>query len=311
MVYQLGAAVPQIAHSSYIADSAEVIGNVEIRERASVWMGAVLRGDIEAIVLGRESNVQENCSLHTSRGLPLHIGEQVTIGHSVTLHSCRIGDGCLIGMGATVLDGAEVGNGSIVAAGAVVPPKSKLGAASLFMGSPATWKKQLGPQKQKEILANARRYVGLAACYPNELRPLERAVQKSLPQSAESAAANCIFNEQQWKLVVYVPQQWPGFGPNKPKGELLETLKEALFAAGAGQLGPYRRCSWQSSGIGQFEPMAGSRPALEGPEPLCRVGEDKLELLCPFGALKNALDALYAIHPYERPAYEIYPVSVW
>ena len=130
MVYQLGAAVPQIARSSYIADSAEVIGKVEIRERASVWMGAVLRGDIEAIVLGRESNVQENCSLHTSRGLPLHIGAQTTIGHSATLHSCRIGDCCLIGMGATVLDGAEVGNGSIVAAGALVPPGSKLGADS-------------------------------------------------------------------------------------------------------------------------------------------------------------------------------------
>ena len=305
MVYQLGTAVPKIARSSYIADSAEVIGNVEIREHASVWMGAVLRGDIEAIVLGRESNVQENCSLHTSHGLPLYIGEQVTIGHSVTLHSCRIGDRCLIGMGTTVLDGAEIGNGSIVGAGAVVPPGSKLGPNSLFIGSPARWKKELGAQKQAEIVANARRYVELAVRYQSELRPLEISAElgtktdKPGHNAGQNDMADCAFTEQQWKLIVYVPRS---------AGKLLEKLKEALFAAGAGQLGCYRRCSWQSSGLGQFEPMEGSHPAIEGPEPLCLVKEDKLEMLCPFSALKNALDALYAIHPYERPAYEIYPV---
>ncbi|MEM9424088.1 MAG: gamma carbonic anhydrase family protein, partial [Spirochaetota bacterium] len=160
MIYRLGDDRPEI--HGYVAPTAQIIGKVRILEDASVWMGAVLRGDIEAIVLGRGSNVQENSSLHTSHGIPLEVGENVTVGHSVTLHSCSVGDNCLIGMGATVLDGAEIGAGSLVAAGALVTPNTKFPENSFILGAPAKRHKEVGAAARAEIISNGRFYLELA-----------------------------------------------------------------------------------------------------------------------------------------------------
>ncbi len=312
MICRLGKELPWLAGNSYVAESAQVIGRVRILGEASVWMGAVLRGDIEEIVLGRGSNVQENSSLHTSEGLPLRIGERVTIGHCAVLHSCTVGDDCLIGMGAILLDGAEIGEGSLVAAGALVVPGSKFPPHSLVLGAPARRQKELEPSARQDILENAERYVRLARRYCTELFALEA--------SGSLGSGGTELREQQWKLVVYVPQSLSAnFESPSPEGlaeevsegqreELLKSLKAALFEAGAGVIGCYRKCSWQSAGLGQFEPRAGSAPVIGQTDQLCRVPEFKLELLCPAPCLKSVLDALYRAHPYESPAYEIYPV---
>jgi hypothetical protein len=110
---------PLIAQSAYVDRSAQVIGNVDIGERSSVWCNATIRGDIAAITIGEESNIQDNCCLHVDPDAPLRVGDRVVVGHSVTLHGCTVEDDCLIGMGAVILSGAHIGAGSIVAAGAL------------------------------------------------------------------------------------------------------------------------------------------------------------------------------------------------
>ena len=303
MIYQFGNDVPEVL--GYVADSAQVIGKVRIMAGASVWMGAVLRGDVEAIEIGPGSNVQENSSLHTSHSLPLQVGAHVTIGHSVTLHSCIIGDGSLIGMGATVLDGAEIGKGSLVAAGSLVTPGTKFGENSFILGSPAKRQKELGHAVQQEILANAQFYTELSKRYQTELIALQQSLYNSQAQHLPKE-----LTEQQWKLVVYVPQQISSNGTigTETSLKVIEELKAALFQAGAGELGLYRNCSWQSEGQGQFLPQAGSQPVIGQQQQLCKVIEYKLEMLCSVRYLKPVLDALYRVHPYECPAYEIYPI---
>ena len=190
-------------------------------------------------------------------------------------------------MGATLLDAAEIGTGSLVAAGSLVTPRSKFPENSFISGSPAKRHKELGQTAREEILANAQLYAELGRRYQTELFPLQQNILKQT------------MAEQQWKLLIYVPTA---------EASLLEKLKEALFQAGAGELGLYRNCSWQVEGQGQFLPLTGSQPALGAAQQLCRVAEYKLELLCPVSRLKPALDALYRVHPYEVPAYDIYPV---
>ena len=121
----------------WIAPDAAVIGDVRLRENASVWFGAVLRGDNEPIVIGARSNIQDLCALHSDMGFPLTIGEDCTVGHKVILHGCTIGDGSLIGMGAIVLNGARIGRGSLVGAGALVTEHKQFPDHSLIVGSPA------------------------------------------------------------------------------------------------------------------------------------------------------------------------------
>jgi carbonic anhydrase/acetyltransferase-like protein (isoleucine patch superfamily) len=130
---------PDIAKSGacYVAETAVLIGKVRIKAGASVWFGAVLRGDNEWIEIGERSNVQDNCTLHTDPGFPLVVGVGCTIGHNVILHGCTIGDGTLIGMGATVMNGAQVGRNCIVGAGALVREKTTIPDNSLVVGSPA------------------------------------------------------------------------------------------------------------------------------------------------------------------------------
>ena len=136
-VYELEGMVPQLGEGAWVADNAEVIGQVVLGENASVWYGCVVRGDTEKITIGKNSNIQDQSVLHADFGVPLTIGENVTVGHQVMLHGCTIGDGALIGIQAVVLNHARIGRNSIVAAGSLVPEGKEFPDNSMIMGSPA------------------------------------------------------------------------------------------------------------------------------------------------------------------------------
>jgi carbonic anhydrase/acetyltransferase-like protein (isoleucine patch superfamily) len=144
-IYQFEEWVPQIADSAWVADSASVIGRVRMDEGASVWYGAVLRGDNDLIHLGRNCNVQDGCVLHTDRGLPLLLADNVSVGHQVMLHGCRIGEGTLIGIQAVVLNGVKIGRNCIVGSGSVVTEGKEFPDDSLIIGSPARLVRTLTP----------------------------------------------------------------------------------------------------------------------------------------------------------------------
>jgi gamma-carbonic anhydrase len=151
---------PKIAATAYIDPSAQVIGDVVIGERSSVWPNATVRGDVNYIRIGEESNVQDNCCLHVQRDeFPLIVGNRVSIAHSVTLHGCVIEDECLIGIGAIVLNGARVGTGSIVAAGALVTEGMQAPAGSVIMGTPGKVRRQAGEQDRMRIRKHAESYI--------------------------------------------------------------------------------------------------------------------------------------------------------
>src|SRR5581483_4223259 len=127
--------VPKIAASAYIDQSAQVIGDVEVGERSSIWPNVTARGDVNSIRIGEDSNIQDNCVLHCDADFfPLKIGNRVTVGHLAMLHGCTIEDDCLIGIGAIVLNGAKIGAGSVIAAGAVVPEGAEVPPQSMVMG---------------------------------------------------------------------------------------------------------------------------------------------------------------------------------
>lgn len=138
-LFSLDGHTPDLAASGtcYVAETAVLIGKVRIKAGASVWFGAVLRGDNEWIEIGERSNVQDNCTFHTDPGFPLVVGRGCTIGHNVILHGCTIGDSTLIGMGAIVMNGAQVGRNCIVGAGALVREKMTIPDNALVVGSPA------------------------------------------------------------------------------------------------------------------------------------------------------------------------------
>ncbi len=136
-IYKLGDAAPTIHESVFIADTATIIGKVEVEENASVWFGAAIRGDNELISIGAGSNIQENAVLHTDPGYPMTIAPNVTIGHQVMLHGCTIGEGSLIGIQAVVLNGAVIGRNCLVGAGAIVTEGKVFPDNSLILGAPA------------------------------------------------------------------------------------------------------------------------------------------------------------------------------
>lgn len=159
---------PQIDPSCFVAETADIIGSVVIGEGSSVWYKAVLRGDVDGIVIGRRSNVQDTCVVHTHHGLPAIIGDDVTIGHSAIIHACTIEDNCLIGMGATILDGAVIGEGSIIGAGAVVPPGMQVPPRSQVVGIPAKVVKTLTQERVDGLIEHSRRYAELAQTHKAE-----------------------------------------------------------------------------------------------------------------------------------------------
>jgi carbonic anhydrase/acetyltransferase-like protein (isoleucine patch superfamily) len=164
-IYQLDGQRPRIAESAWVADSAQVIGRVDLAADASVWFGAILRGDNEWISIGRGSNVQDGSVLHTDMGSPLSIGEDVTIGHHVMLHGCTIGDGSLIGIQAVVLNNARIGRHCLVGAGALVTEGKEFPDGSLIMGSPAKVVRQLTPEQFDRLRDGALHYVENARRY--------------------------------------------------------------------------------------------------------------------------------------------------
>ncbi|MGH9675632.1 MAG: gamma carbonic anhydrase family protein [Candidatus Acidiferrum sp.] len=151
---------PQVHPTCYVDSSAQLIGDVALAEHASIWMNAVLRGDVNAIRVGANSNIQDCSVLHGMKDkYAVIVGEWVTVGHSVTLHGCSIGDRCLIGMGSVILNNAKIGVGSIIAAGTVIPENTVVEPRSLWMGVPGKFKKTLDDAAQETILRYARNYL--------------------------------------------------------------------------------------------------------------------------------------------------------
>jgi len=171
-VYALGDLTPTLDETAWVAPDANVIGNVALEADTSVWFGATLRGDNEAIHVGRGSNVQENCVFHTDIGFPLVIGVNCTIGHKVMLHGCTIGDNSLIGMGATILNGAKIGKNCLIGAGALITENKVIPDGSLVMGAPGKVVRTLEGPAIQAITASALHYAQNAARFRRDLKPL-------------------------------------------------------------------------------------------------------------------------------------------
>ena len=169
----LGEDYPKLHASVYVAESAQIIGNVQLAARSSVWFQSVLRGDSDQIVIGEETNVQDATICHVDPGFPLVVGVRVTIGHRCILHGCRIGDDCLIGMGAILMNGVRIGEGSIVGAGSLLLEGTEIPPFSLVAGSPAKVKKTYGPEILGQIRQASAHYVSRAEHYRDNWRKLE------------------------------------------------------------------------------------------------------------------------------------------
>ena len=156
---------PHVAASAFVAGSADVIGDVEIAENASIWYQVVLRGDIGPIRVGRHTNIQDGSVLHSITSVPVTVGDRVTVGHRAILHGCTVDDNCLIGMGAIVLNRARVGAGSIVAAGALVLEDTVIPPGSLYVGVPAKLRRPLNDEDRAFIDAHAGHYLEYKEIY--------------------------------------------------------------------------------------------------------------------------------------------------
>src|SRR5260370_29742102 len=168
---------PVIPTSYYIDPSAQVIGDVVLGEQASIWMNAVVRGDVNSIQIGVKTNVEDCAVLHGMRHLyPVSVGEMVAIGHNATVHGCVLEDAVLVGIGATILNNARIGEGSIIAAGAVIPEQTVIPPNSLVAGVPGEVPRALGDEDRKMILKDAQNYLDYTTIYLDELKA-ERAVR--------------------------------------------------------------------------------------------------------------------------------------
>jgi carbonic anhydrase/acetyltransferase-like protein (isoleucine patch superfamily) len=170
-VYTLEGVTPDIAPDCWIAPDAILIGKVRILPGASVWFGAVLRGDNDWITIGPDSNVQDHTIIHADHGQPVTIGRGVTIGHRVIVHSAMVGDNSLIGMGAILLNRARIGNNSLVGAGALVTEGKIFEDGKMILGAPAKAMRELAPEQIAGIVNSAAVYVGNARRYATQLKP--------------------------------------------------------------------------------------------------------------------------------------------
>ncbi|MBC3421511.1 MULTISPECIES: gamma carbonic anhydrase family protein [unclassified Pseudomonas] len=169
MKYRLGDLRVEAHPSSWAAPTATLIGKVRLQARASVWFGAVLRGDIELIDIGEDSNVQDGTVMHTDMGSPLTLGKGVTIGHNAMLHGCSVGDYSLVGINAVILNGARIGKHCIIGANALIPEGKEIPDGSLVMGSPGKVVRELTEQQKRMLEASAAHYVHNAERYAREL----------------------------------------------------------------------------------------------------------------------------------------------
>jgi carbonic anhydrase/acetyltransferase-like protein (isoleucine patch superfamily) len=169
MIRSFRGAIPKVAPSCYIDPSAQLIGDVTIGDKSSVWPNATIRGDVHWIRIGEGTSIQDNSVLHVESGKhPLTVGNYVTVGHSAVLHGCTIEDDCIIGIGAIVLNGAVVGKGSVIAAGALVSEGAQIPPGSLAMGVPAKVKREVTAQEQERFRTNAEHYIELRQVYREE-----------------------------------------------------------------------------------------------------------------------------------------------
>lgn len=164
-IYQLDDLKPAIDDSAWVAGSAQVIGDVTLGPDSSIWFGVVARGDTDSISVGRGSNIQDNSVLHADHGMPLTIGENVTVGHQVMLHGCTIGDGSLIGIQAVVLNGAKIGKNCLVGAGALVTEGKEFPDGCMILGSPAKAVRQLSEAQLEGLKMSAQHYMDNARRY--------------------------------------------------------------------------------------------------------------------------------------------------
>jgi carbonic anhydrase/acetyltransferase-like protein (isoleucine patch superfamily) len=169
-LYEISGVAPSVDSSAYVAETATVIGKVAIEADASIWFGAVIRGDNEAITIGRGSNVQEGSVLHTDPGYPMEIGPNVTIGHQAMLHGCTVGEGTLVGIQAVILNGAKIGKNCLVGAGALVTERKEFPDNSLIVGTPAKVLRTLTEQDIAGMHKNAAEYVERGHAYKAGLK---------------------------------------------------------------------------------------------------------------------------------------------
>ena len=171
-IYQLDDKTPQIADSAWVADNAEVMGDVRLGENVSIWFNTTLRGDNDPITIGDGTNIQDGSVLHTDEGVPLTIGRNVTVGHMVMLHGCSIGDESLIGIGAIVLNGAKIGRNCLVGAGALVTEGKEFPDGSMIIGSPAKVVRQLTLEQIEGLRYSAQHYIDNARRYKQGLKKI-------------------------------------------------------------------------------------------------------------------------------------------
>lgn len=172
-LYELDGLAPTIPHGfHWIAPTAVLIGKVTVHEGVGIWFGSVLRGDNESISIGKDSNIQENCVMHTDPSFPLTIGEGCTIGHKAMLHGCTIGNNSLIGMGATILNGAVIGENCLIGAGALIPEGKVIPDNSLVVGMPGKVIRQLDEAAVQGLKASAQHYVANARRFSAGLKEI-------------------------------------------------------------------------------------------------------------------------------------------
>lgn len=169
-LYTLANLSPTLADGAWAAPSADLIGDVRLGARTSVWFGAVLRGDNTPLIIGDDSNFQDGSVGHSDADFPLTIGDRVTVGHQAILHGCTVEDDCLIGMGARILNGAVIARGCIVGAGALVTEGKRFEPGSLIVGAPARVVRQVAPEEREALRWSATHYAEKAALYSRDLR---------------------------------------------------------------------------------------------------------------------------------------------
>lgn len=153
---------PKIDESAFIAETADIIGNVTIGKNSNIWYNSVIRADEESVIIGENTNIQDGSVVHISHGAPTIIGNNVTVGHKALIHGCKIGDNTLIGMGSIVLDNAEVGEYTLLGAGSLVPPGKCIPSGVLAMGSPAKVIRELSDEEKQNLVKSALKYVETA-----------------------------------------------------------------------------------------------------------------------------------------------------
>lgn len=171
-IYELDGVAPRVAASAWVADSAQVMGDVTLGEGASVWFGTTVRGDTDRITIGAGSNIQDGSMLHADDGVPLVIGANVTVGHQVVLHGCSIGEESLIGIGAVVLNGAKIGKNCLVGAGSLVTEGKAFPDGSMILGSPARVVKELSPEQIEGLRQSAKHYQANAERFRQGLKKI-------------------------------------------------------------------------------------------------------------------------------------------